>query len=128
MISFLVGLIPQPLGNIRGIGPLGLENKNPCEAPALFENVLSTTVGVLTASAIIWFIFQFIIGAFDWISAGGDSKAIEAARKRLTNAAIGLAIALGALVIVSVIGFLLGIDILNIQYFIFKVSGTNPAC
>lgn len=125
MFSFLsyLTLQTQELGPIRGIGPLGLEGvDNVSGAPALFEKVLSNIIGVMSAAGIIWFVFQFIIGAFGWISAGGDSKAIEEARKRIMNAVIGLLIILTAMVLISVIGALLGVNILNIAGFIGNLT------
>lgn len=123
MFSFFE-LTPMPLSKegIRGIGPLGLQDKELTKAPELFQTVLSNIVGVMAASGIIWFVFQFIVGAYGWISAGGDSKAIEAARKRIMNAVIGLVIILTAMVLISVIGALLGVDILNIAGFIGKLT------
>lgn len=110
MFNFIAQL---PLGRIEGIGPLGLEDKDPSGAASLFVNTLSMIIGVLTASAIIWFVFQFLIGGIQWISAGGDAKAIEAARGRITNAIVGIVIVFTALLFISVIGALLGIDILG---------------
>lgn len=119
MFSFFE-ITPMPLSEegIRGIGPLGLQDKELVDAPTIFQTVLSNIVGVMAVSGIIWFVFQFIIGAYGWISAGGDSKAIEEARKRIMNAVIGLVIILTAMVLISVIGALLGVDILNIAGFI----------
>lgn len=124
MLSFLA-LEGKELGPIRGIGPLGFEKdtgKTPFNAPELFQTVLSNIIGVLAASGIIWFVFQFIIGAIGWMSAGGDSKAIEEARKRIMNAVIGLVIVLTAVVLISVVGELLGVPVLNIAEFIGKLT------
>ncbi|MDO8503754.1 MAG: hypothetical protein Q7S60_03615 [bacterium] len=130
MFSFLAAIEGQPLNTegIRGIGPLGLQGKTDLSgAPGIFQTVLSNIIGVMSAAGIIWFVFQFIVGAIGWISAGGDSKAIEEARKRLTNAVIGLVIILTAMVLISLIGALLGVDILNIACFINKLSGKECA-
>lgn len=109
---------PKPLGPIRGIGPLGLEGKEPEAAPTIFTNAISNIIGFLTAVAIIWFIFQFILGAIGWISAGGDAKAVESAKAKLSNAVFGIVLVLTALVLVGVIGALLKIDIFNLEMFI----------
>lgn len=130
MSKFLAATQYNPLGEpIRGIGPLGLENV-PANilkdrATGVFVDAISKIVGFLTAVAIIWFIFQFILGAVGWISAGGDAKAVEAAKGRLTNAIIGIVIVIAAMVIMSAIGALLGIDIFNLGGFIRTLTPGN---
>lgn len=119
MFSFLAqNLKPINLGNIRGEGPLGLENEKFEEAPTLFTDTLSRIIGAMTAGAIIWFVFQFIIGAYGWLSAGGDAKAVEQARGRIANSVIGMILVLAAVALISLLGFLLDIDILNLGNFI----------
>lgn len=98
-------------GTLKGIGPLG----NPTDATCqLFESTISKIIGVLTVSAILWFLLQLFLGAYGWISAGGDAKAVESARQKITNAIIGLIIIFAALILASVIGYLLGVDILGL--------------
>lgn len=118
------GKAPIPLGPIRGIGPLGFENlPSVSNAPALFTNTLSKIVGVLTVAAILWFVLQIILASYSWMSAGGDAKAVENARSKLTNAIVGLIVVFFALVLASVIGFLLGIpNILDVGGFISRLS------
>lgn len=117
----------NPLGEpLRGIGPLGLENvpANVLKdtAAGVFVDAVSKIIGFLTAAAIIWFIFQFILGAIGWISAGGDTKAVEAAKGKLTNAIAGIVIVIVTMVIMSAIGALLGIDIFNLGGFICTLT------
>lgn len=113
-----------PAGEISGPGPLGGEGGF-ADAPGLFENVISSIIGILTAAAIIWFVFQFLIGGFSWIGSSGDPKQVEAARNRIYNAVLGLIITLAALAIISLIGTLLNIRILNIKDFICDI-GLRP--
>lgn len=129
MISaYLAQIKPTGLGGeLKGIGPLGLEGKNPVEVFTLFPQIISNIIGVLTAAAIIWFIFQFIIGAFGWITAGGDQKAVEGARARITNAVIGIILVVIALVLISLLGSLLGIDVLNLKGAICKLAPPSVA-
>lgn len=126
LFTYLAAVQPTGLGGeLKGKGPLGLEGKNPTDVFTLFPNVISTIIGVLTASAIIWFIFQFIIGAYGWLAAGGDQKAVETARTRIMNAVIGLVLVVSALVLITVIGSLLGIDVLNLGFTIVKLGPTK---
>lgn len=122
MITTLLAQQPVDIGGpLKGIGPLG----NPTISAACeFESTISKIVGVLSVAAILWFLLQLFLGAFGWISAGGDAKAVENARHKVTNAIIGLLIVFAALILASVIGYLLGIDILGLCINIGKIK--NP--
>ncbi|MDP3758412.1 MAG: hypothetical protein Q8Q86_01725, partial [Candidatus Daviesbacteria bacterium] len=60
-------------------------------------------------------LFMLIIGAFQWITSGGDKEGVESARKRITHALIGFAILALAFLIVQVVGQVVNINILDIQ-------------
>lgn len=65
--------------------------------------------------AALFFFIQFIIGGFSWIAAGGDQKALDSARSRLTNAVIGLVIVVAAFGITYIILSALHINIFSGQ-------------
>lgn len=109
------------LGSLLGIGPLG--NFAACTGSVpLFVRVISIIIGVLTAFGSLWFIFQLFLGAINWISAGGDKQQIETARKRLTNAVVGLLIVVASYAIIAVVGAFLGIDIINFEVMIQNLA------
>lgn len=96
---------------LEGVGPLGLEgNPVKSDAGSLFNNIISTTIGLLTIIAAIWFILLFIMGAYGVMMASGDKAALESARKRLLNGVIGLVIIIAAVFIVNLIASFLGIE------------------
>jgi hypothetical protein len=105
-----------PLGTIgegEGFGkwiPASAES-----AANLFSKIISNTIGVMTIFAGVWFIFQFITGAYGWLSAGSDKNAIQQAQQRLTNAFIGLVVIVAAYSITWLFGKLLGFEILQPQ-------------
>ena len=106
------------IGGGEGLGPIA---KLLCSGQAdtaqetgnILNKILSTVLGFLTIVAAIWFMIQFIIAGFNWISAGGDKNNTQAARQKMTNAVIGLVIVIFAWVFVALIGKVLGIDILD---------------
>lgn len=104
-----------PLGNpLRGFGPFGLEGKGSEEAPSIFNQFLSSTIGLMTIIAIIWFIFLLLSGAYGIMNAGSDKGALETARKRITSGLIGIIVVIAAIFIIDLIGNLIGIkNILN---------------
>lgn len=57
--------------------------------------------------------FNLVIGGIQWINAGGDEKAMSSARRRITNAVIGLIIVVAAAAITAIISQVFGISILE---------------
>lgn len=68
----------------------------------------SITIGSL---AVILF---FLLGAFGWITAGGDKGKIEEARNKMTNAVIGLVLLVSSFVLLGFMSKLLFGDNFNI--------------
>lgn len=120
----LLAQVKKPLGILEGIGPLGETWKFislPKQAIDLFNKILSLIIGVMTVVAGIWFIFQFIIGAFSWLTAGSDKTAIENAQKRIMNSVIGLVVVVAAIFLVDLLGRLIGLEILSPGKFIIGI-------
>lgn len=100
---------PSPIP-IRVVAPL--QGVNPSTTiGTLLSNIL-TIVFVLAAIVVL---FMLIIGAFQWITSGGDKEGIDNARKRITNALIGFAILALAFLIVQVVGQMVNINILSLE-------------
>lgn len=112
---------PIELGELKGLGPLGIFDIDITTAAKLFGDVISLIIGVMTISAGIWFIFQFIIGAFGWLTAGADKAAIENAQKKITNGVIGLVIVVAAVFLIDLLGRLIGLEILSPGKFIIGI-------
>lgn len=98
-------------GGFGGIGPLGLEGKQPGDAPAVFATVISNIVGFLTLVGAVWFIFQVIISGYSIMSAGGDKQKLSDAKSKLTSSIIGLGVVVLAIVLVRLVATLLKIDV-----------------
>lgn len=115
MFTYLAQILPHDIGGpLFGPGPLGRPGTTGPAVANSFEDLISKIIGVLTVSAVLWFLIMFFLGAIAWINAGGDAKAVEAARAKIFHALTGLVIVLLALIFTSVLGWLLGIEILNI--------------
>ncbi len=59
--------------------------------------------GVLVFAYLVW-------GGIQWITAGGDKANIEAARGRISNALVGLAVIAAAWAIMQLINFFFGVN------------------
>jgi hypothetical protein len=105
----------QGMGSISG-GGLGPFGQNPASsgttALTQITGVVSSVIGFMTVLAGIWFMFQLLIGGYEWISSGGDAKKLETARNRLSHAFIGLIIVVGSWALLAVAGQFFGYDIL----------------
>ncbi len=76
--------------------------------------------GILIVAGIVAFLF-LLIGGVQWILSGGEKEGTEKARKRITNALIGLAIVFSAYAIAFLVNSVFGIDIL--KFTIPTISG-----
>lgn len=103
------------LGEIEGPGEFQKSSSTPA---ADIEKFISVIVGALTAVAGIAFLLYFIISAFGWITSGGDKQKTTQAKDGMTHAAIGLIAVVVAYFIASIIGTVLGIDILTPSSFL----------
>ncbi|MBU2592748.1 MAG: hypothetical protein ABH867_00110 [Patescibacteria group bacterium] len=103
---------PQPLGDISGIGPLGLEGGG--DPAGILNTIVSNLLGFLTICGGIWFIIQLILAGYNFISSQGDAQKIKDAQRQITNAFIGIAVVVSAIFLLSLIGELLGVEFLNI--------------
>lgn len=92
-------------------------------APAGYNNLTGITAGgvvafgiqmVLIIAAIVFF-FMLVWGGIEWIMAGGDKAGAENARKRITNALIGLAVVFAAWAIVNLVNMVFGVNILSMN-------------
>jgi hypothetical protein len=99
---------------IRGFGPLGLETAVVgAQSLTVFDAVLSAAIGLITVIGGIWFMFLIITGGVSWMSAGGDKAKVTEAQQRLSMGVVGLIIVIGGMYLADLIGYLLGVNILN---------------
>ncbi len=109
-------LAQADLGTIggEGLGPFGA---NPGDGLTGISNIISSIIGLMTIAAGVWFLFQFIVGGFNMISAGGDKAKLQASRDRLTNSFVGLIVVVAGWSILALASTFFGVD--------FTLSGGN---
>ena len=78
----------------------------------LLSNVLAL---LFFFAALMAFIF-IIIGGIQWITAGGDKIAAQAARDRITAAVVGLLIVVAAFAITTILSTVLGINLFEFEF------------
>ena len=101
-----------PNGGLAGPGPTA-----PATASGVGEGLahtISVVIGLFTLVAGIWFLFQVITSGYAYMNAGGDKEKAATARKKITQALVGLVIVVLAIFIINLLGYILDIDFLNI--------------
>lgn len=77
--------------------------------------IISNALTIVFIVAALAVLFMLVIGAFQWITSGGDKEAVGKARGRIVAALVGLAVLALAFLIVQVVGSVLNINIINIS-------------
>lgn len=110
---------PQPLAQI--INPIldrfgGSKDVTVVDSGNILAQIIVTVWRTLiTLGGLAVFVF-LIMGAINWLTAGGDKAKVEAARDRITNAIVGMAILFASVAIVDFIGPAIGFDILDMAF------------
>lgn len=85
-------------------------------AEGMVQIILLNVISLFFAVGGIGVVIYFIWGAVDWIMAGGDKEKISNARKKMTNAIIGLILLALSFAIIRTVGSIAGFDPLgNLQ-------------
>lgn len=98
--------------------PLGII-KSPTkyeEITALGELLTNVASTVALGGGVLLFLY-LVFGGFRYLTAGGDEKAVDAAKKIMTNAIIGLLIIVSAYFVTDILGTILGFgNIFNLVF------------
>lgn len=111
-ISFVLARLTNP-----AIGNLG--NLSTSEFIQGFLRGLITFGFVVGGIA---FLFMLILGGIQWITSGGDKIQAESARRRITNALVGIVVLFSLFAILNFVGCFFGIDFRTINFGPFQVS------
>lgn len=99
---------------------------NPAVAPIFGSAAAAPSTALASIVVTLWrtaitlgglaLLIMLIIGALEWITAGGDKGKVQAARDRMTQSVIGMLVLAGTVAISVFVGKVLGIDLLNLQF------------
>ncbi len=78
--------------------------------------IISSLVSLAFFVAGVALLFNILLGGIQWTNAGGDAKAMDSARNRITNSVIGLIIVAGAYAVALILGQVFGISIVNFNF------------
>lgn len=94
------------------------------KATDTLEKVISMLIGVATTLSSMFFVIQLFRAGLNYITAGGDSGKIEAAKLRMQQSAIGLGIVVMIYSVLGIIGKVMGVDILNPGQTLLNIIGS----
>lgn len=78
------------------------------------SNAISSFITIALTVAVILVLVMLIVGAYEWITSGGDKEAVAKARNRILNALIGLVILAVAFALARLGGQITGLNITNL--------------
>ena len=79
------------------------------------EVVFSRVITAILGLAGIALFLMLVVGGFKFITAGGDPKALDSARKTLTYAIAGMVLVASAFLILRFINVFTGVDVVNFR-------------
>ncbi|MBU1104293.1 hypothetical protein KJ664_00125 [Patescibacteria group bacterium] len=81
------------------------------------EGLISVILGTITIVASVALLIYLAMGAFTYITAGGDEKAATKAKGMITDAVIGLIIVVASMTITTIILKIFGLDIKALPWY-----------
>lgn len=99
-------------GKDSGFGPFANIGGEPVQVIKDISTLISNLLAFITIIGGLWFGFQLILGAFQWITSGGDKAGLESARNRMIHAFFGMVLVAGSLALIALIGVFFQLDIL----------------
>jgi len=98
-------------------GSFSVNLEDPVSSRVAINSDLGTFISrvfsaVIIVGGIATFIYM-VYGGIQWITAGGEKDKVQAAREKITQAIIGLAVLASAWAIYSLVDYFFGIGIVN---------------
>ena len=88
------------------------------DAPARISDIVSilkNIISLLAPAAGIAFFVMFLVGGFQFLTAGGDPKAAGHARSTMTYAVIGVILVVASWIILNLIKQFTGVDVTKVE-------------
>lgn len=82
---------------------------NPTAYPDKITDLISTALKFVFPAAGILLLFYLVLGGFSLMTSGGDPKAMQSAKAKITSALVGFVIVFAAYWIVQIVGIILGL-------------------
>ncbi len=77
-------------------------------------SALSTVITAVMAIGVLAAFIYIVMGAFEWITSGGEKGKVESARNKITGAIIGLIVLASVFVIILLVQNFLGVQVFTL--------------
>ena len=101
--AYAVGICPDPAKVGTGFDAL-------CKKEATLSGIVQLVVNLVLFVGLVAALVFLIIGGIKWIMSGGDKAQTETAKNAVTSALIGLAVVVGAYILINVVLSFFGIS------------------
>ena len=85
-LAFMATFLPFELASAQGLGTLSPPTTTTLDLNANVTRFINFAIG----SGTVVFLYMFVRGAIEWTLSEGDKMALQTARNRMTQAAVGL--------------------------------------
>jgi hypothetical protein len=77
------------------------------------ELFISNALGALTVIAGLMFIFYFVLGALNWVTAAGEKGKVEKAREQMVQGVVGMVVIVISYALIGIVGTFVGLNLLK---------------
>ncbi len=112
LIAASGGGLPANSGIVNPVLNQGIQNQT---GLSFFQTIIPNFITLTLVVGSLIFVFILLTGAISWISSGGDPKAVEGARSRVTHALIGIIILFSVFAVIKLIEAFFGLKILTLD-------------
>jgi len=110
MQNLLAQKLYNPVVN-TAVGNLPTSNSGSTVLQIFLTNGMTFAFGL----GILVLLVMLLIGAYEYITAGGDKEGLAKSSKRMTQAVIGLVLLFSIYLIAYIVGYLFGINVLQVN-------------
>lgn len=100
-------------GTIKPPEELAAFTKGDLTGAAGISKFFNNFIGLIYTAATVVFILMIVWGAWDWITSGGEKDKIDAARRKIINAIVGILLFAAAFAIINTFGQFTGFRFFN---------------
>ncbi len=108
-----IGQIGDTKGGLGPWGNIGLLSTTIASVATEFTKTISRVISIMTIVAGLYFMFNIFTAAYGFFHAGGSDEKVKQCTDSILHSVVGLIVVIAAYALVSLLGALLGLEILK---------------